>query len=202
MKIGIVGGTFNPVHVGHLMLGEYAYEEANLDAIWFMPNAIPPHKLITNTEVSNADRSTMLQLAIQEQPYFELCSYELEREDQVSYTYQTLEQFQSLYPEHSFYFIIGSDSLFDLESWRCPEKVLGLCTLLVACRENIDLAVVHKQIHYLQEKYGCQIQLLQMPLLEISSSTIRERVKQGKNIKYLVSNSVRHYIGTHHLYQK
>lgn len=202
MKVGIVGGTFNPVHVGHLVLGECAYEEAQLDEIWFMPNAIPPHKQITNKEVSTQDRANMLQLAIQEQPYFQLNAYEIERANHISYTYQTLEDFHVLYPEHSFYFIIGSDSLFAIESWKCPDKILQACTLLVACRENTDLDNLQKQIQYLNSKYACQIQLLQMPLLEISSSVIRKRVKQNKNIKYLVSNSVRKYIKCNQLYQK
>lgn len=200
MKIGIVGGTFNPIHLGHLMLGEYAYEEYNLDEIWFMPNGNPPHKYIDKSECSTEERIEMTKIAIDKVSYFKYQSYEIERIEK-SYSYQTMEAFTKQYSEDEFFFIIGSDSLFALEQWKCPEKLVKLCTILVACRENIDIVLVKKQISYLEQKYECKIVLLQMPLLEISSSHIRNRVKSGKSIKYIVPDEITTYIQDNKLYE-
>lgn len=200
MKIGIVGGTFNPIHVGHLMLGEYAYEECGLDEVWFLPNGNPPHKHITNKEISADIRLEMAEVAIQDVPYFKIQSYEIEKKE-VSYSYATMQEFVCRYPEAQFYFIIGSDSLFTLEKWMHPEILLKLCTILVACRENMDVELMKQRILYLNDKYNSNIQLLQMPLLEISSSEIRSRVQQKKSIKYIVPECVAQYIEEHKLYE-
>lgn len=201
MKIGIVGGTFNPIHLGHLMLGEYAYEACNLDKVWFMPNGNPPHKNINTSGVSIAERTEMTKLAIQDVEHFEFNSYEIQREE-ISYSYQTIQEFTHLYPKAEFYFIIGSDSLFSLEEWRCPEELLQLCTILVACRENIDIDVIRAQITHLNHKYNCAIMLLQMPLLEISSSDIRRRVALNQSIKYIVPDCVCSYIKDKKMYKE
>ncbi len=200
MKIGIVGGTFNPIHLGHLMLGEYAHSEYNLEEIWFMPNGNPPHKYIDMSECSTEKRIEMTKIAIEGISYFKYQSYEIERSEK-SYSYQTMETFAKMYEGNEFFFIIGSDSLFSLEEWKCPEKLVKLCTILVACRENLDIALVNKQISYLEQKFECKIILLQMPILEVSSSDIRNRVKLGKTIKYIVPDEVSVYINNNKLYE-
>lgn len=200
MKIGIVGGTFNPIHLGHLMLGEYAYDSFELDEIWFMPNGNPPHKDISKSEVSTNSRIKMIELAIQNIDYFKLQTYEIMKKD-VSYSYETMEMFSSIYPEYDFYFIIGSDSLFNLETWKYPEKLMKYCTILVACRENIDISLVIGRIGYLKGKYKASIELMPMPLLEISSSDIRNRISQMKSIKYIVPDKICNYIKDHKLYE-
>lgn len=200
MKIGIVGGTFNPIHLGHLMLGEYAHEACGLDEIWFMPNGNPPHKKIFESEITTDVRINMTQLAIEGVPYFTLNTYEMDKRD-VSYSYKTMEEFVRRYPEYEFYFIIGSDSLFTLDKWKCPEQLLQHCTILAACREHMDMDHMEQQIEYLKNKYSCEILLLEMPVLDISSSDIRSRVKHGKSIKYIVPDAVRNYIEDKNLYE-
>ena len=111
MKIGIMGGTFDPIHNGHLMLGDYACREYFLDEVWFMPNGNPPHKDNASIELSAEERARMVSLAIREYPSFRLEDYEIKRSC-VSCSYETMEHLTKLYPKDSFYFIIGADSLF------------------------------------------------------------------------------------------
>ena len=126
-KIGIMGGTFDPVHNGHLMLAETAYRQFDLDQVWFLPNGNPPHKKEENIGTDARHRSRMVALAIQGRDYCRLEEYEVRRRE-VSCSYQTLEHFRKQYPEDEFYFIIGADSLFAIETWVHPERDLsGLC---------------------------------------------------------------------------
>ncbi len=120
-KIGIMGGTFNPIHFAHLILAESAYEELNLDKILFMPSKKPPHKLNESIE-SDEHRIQMIQLAIKSNPHFDLSCVELEREG-ITYTADTLEELNRNYPQDEFYFIIGADSLFQIEDWWHPEQI-------------------------------------------------------------------------------
>lgn len=200
MRIGIVGGTFNPIHVGHLMLGEYAYHECDLDEIWFMPNGNPPHKSADKIEISTDRRVDMIKLAIHDIEYFKLSAHELTN-IHTSYSFRTLQELQELHPTHEYYFILGSDSLFNIESWRHPEKIFESCTILVACRENIDIKLIKEQILHLNNKYNGCIKLLPMPLLEISSSEIRTRISNKKSIKYIVPDCIRQYISEYNLYE-
>ena len=144
-RIGILGGTFDPVHNGHLLLGEQAYREYGLDEIWFMPSHVPPHKkdhLITD----GAARIRMLELATESIPYFTVSDFEMGREGN-TYTAQTLALLKEAYPDIEVYFIIGADSLYQLESWYHPEQVMAQAVLLypeeptrtVVCRLRIRL---------------------------------------------------------------
>src|SRR5699024_10259182 len=116
MKIGIMGGTFDPIHIGHLLLGEFAYEDFSLDEIWFMLNGNPPHKTADHTEEAMHHRIEMVKLAIRDIPHFRINLYEAETEEH-SYTYSTLKEFSKRYPDDEFYFILGADSLFAIEEW-------------------------------------------------------------------------------------
>ncbi len=200
MKIGIVGGTFNPIHLGHLMLGEYAYETYGLDEIWFLPNGNPPHKNLLEISTETNDRIAMVNLAIANTPYFKLNEYEMNREE-VSYSYETMNYFSKEYPNHEFYFIIGTDSLFQLDKWRHPERLLKLCTILVACRTNITLESILEKIRDLKLKFHAKIELLEMPIMEVASSDIRSRIIEGKSIKYIVPDVVGQYIIKNNLYK-
>ena len=135
MKIGIMGGTFDPIHNGHLMLGEYAYKEFQLDQIWFMPNGNPPHKSNDTIESQTQNRVEMVKRAIAGIDYFVLQPYEVDNKA-VHYSYKTLEYFKGVYPEHEFYFIIGADSLFAIENWKQPDRLLKTCVILAAYREG------------------------------------------------------------------
>lgn len=205
MKIGIMGGTFNPIHNGHLMLAEFAYHAYGLDEIWFLPNGNPPHKdssiLLNNTD----DRKDMVLLAIEGTPYFKLCDYEMQRTDK-SYSYETMEHLKSLHPDDDFYFIVGADSLFSLEHWKHPERLLKIVTILAAYRDNVDTDVsMYEKISRLKELFDCDIRLLHTPILPVSSREIRQEVatRGYEVLKELpIPDIVATYIAEHSLYME
>lgn len=202
MKIGIMGGTFDPIHNGHLMLGEYAYREYGLDKVWFMPNGNPPHKQRTKEMPDTRDRAMMVSLAIASVRAFRLEEYEMNRTG-VSYSYQTLEHFKKVYPEHHFYFIIGADSLLSIEKWMYPERIFKTCTVLAAYRDEMNSRdVMEEEIDKLNEKYHSDIRLLVTPLIHVASHELRERVQKGQSISEFVPKSVENYILSHNLYEK
>ena len=164
MKIGIMGGTFDPIHIGHLLLGEFAYEDFGLDEIWFLPNGNPPHKETSDAEEDLRHRVEMVRLAIGSVPYFRLNMHEADV-DRHSYTYKTMQEFNSRYPENEHYFILGADSLFSIEQWKYFREIFPTCTILAAMRDDKDAEDMKAQIKYLSEKYGARIELLQAPLV-------------------------------------
>lgn len=200
MKIGIMGGTFDPIHNGHLMLGESAFTQFSLDEVWFMPNGRPPHKEFASIASNVEDRIAMTELAIEDREGFRLELYEARRRE-VSYSYETLEYFTELYPDYSFYFIVGADSLFAIESWTHPEKIFPLCTILAACRDEIDTTEeMNVQIAYLRKKYHADIRLLASPLMPVSSHELRSAIAAGKSITGYVPKKVEEYILEEGLY--
>lgn len=201
MKIGIMGGTFDPIHKGHLMLGEYAYKQYQLDKVWFMPNGTPPHK--DNAKIgSEAEvRMQMVQLAIKDNPVFELQTYEITNKD-VNYSYKTMEHFSEIYPNDEFYFIIGADSLFAIERWVKPERLLKTCVILAACRDDKNTEEMLEQIAYLNGKYESDIRLLSTPHVDVSSSEIRSLLQDEESIRELVPEEVFLYIKENGLYKE
>ena len=213
MRIGIMGGTFDPIHNGHLMLGEYAYQQFHLDEVWYMPNGNPPHKSNPEIRKDLQDRAEMTRLAIEEIPYFRLCTYEMDRKE-TSYSYQTMEYFKETYPQDEFYFIIGADSLFNLETWKCPERLLKTAdkwrdsmksTGIVRRLDDLGRLVIPKemrrQITYLKEKYACDIRLLRTPVMPVSSSEIRQMIRGGETEDLPIPKKVADYIDLNRLYQ-
>ena len=200
MKIGIMGGTFDPIHNGHLMLGEYAYRQFDLDLIWFMPNGNPPHKSNDSIESHTKNRVEMVKRAISGTEYFSLQPYEAETKE-VHYSYKTMDYFKRSYPEHEFYFIIGADSLFSIEKWVHPEILLKKCVILAAYRDEKGTEEMLAQIAYLNQKYQADIRLLNTPNVDISSSEIREKLKRGQSIQEIVPDTVYAYIEENQLYR-
>lgn len=201
MKIGILGGTFDPIHNGHLMVGEYAYRKFALDEVWFMPNGNPPHKQGALIRQMTRHRICMTELAIEDIPYFKLCTYEAERTE-ISYSYETMEHFHEVYPEHQFYFIIGADSLLTLDSWKCPKRLLQLTIILAAYRDDMDTPEeMDSRIHCLKQKYHGDIRLLRTPILPLSSSEIRQRIREGLSCRGMLPVKTAEYIERHHIYQ-
>ncbi len=182
MKIGIVGGTFDPIHKGHLMLGEYAYRECGLDEVWYMPNGTPPHKEHETLSFDTIERVAMTRLAIVDKSYYRLQSYEVEQQG-IHYSYETMRHFKEIYPEHEFFFVIGADSLFHIERWVHPEIFLKTCVILAAFRDEKTSDEMKRQIQYLNEKYDADIRLLNTPQVDVSSSEIREKLADGKSVK-------------------
>ncbi len=200
-NIGIVGGTFDPIHNGHLLLGRQAYEEYHLDSIWYMPSGQPPHKksrIITDAK----SRCDMVSLAIKGDEHFFLSKFETAREGN-TYTAQTLKLLKEAYPEHEFFFIIGADSLYEIEHWYHPEQVLSSVIILAAEREYLkEHPSVDWQIAYLTEKYSCDIRKLHCQELDISSEEIRRMIGCREEISAFVPEKVEEYILCHHLYQE
>ncbi len=200
MKIGIMGGTFDPIHNGHLMLGKTAYDQFKLDEIWFMPNGNPPHKKQESIESDAEHRLKMTALAIEDIRNFKLQDYEVKRVN-VSCSWETMKHFKEQYPDDEFYFIIGADSLFSIETWVHPDRLFPNCVILAAYRDDIDTAEeMNTQIAYIGKKYNADIRLLRSPLMQVSSSELRQMIEEGKNITGLVPPKVESYIIKEGLY--
>lgn len=197
--IGILGGTFDPVHNGHLLLGEQAYREYGLDEIWFMPSHVPPHKKDHHI-TDGATRIRMLELATKEAPYFSVSDFEMRREGN-TYTAQTLALLKEAYPDVKVYFIIGADSLYQLESWYHPEQVMAQAVLLVSGRTYEDGGVsLEDKVAYLNEKYGADIRILHNPKIEEASADIRRRAAAGEDLSKDMPEAVAEYIWENGLY--
>lgn len=197
-KIGIMGGTFNPIHTGHLILAETAYEQFNLECVYFMPSKNPPHKNLSEI-VSDEHRAHMVMLAIEDNPHFKLSSLEFQREG-TTYTVDTLEYLTRKNPSEEYYFIIGADSLYQIETWRHPEKIFQMAHIVVATRYHLSDDKIMEQIKYLSQKFHTNIEILNMPAIEVSSKYIRETIKSGRSFKYYTSHAVEQYINQNKLY--
>ena len=198
-RIGIMGGTFNPIHYGHLLLAETAYHEFSLDEVMIMPNKSPVYKKV-HSLIKDEDRLAMIKLAIEGNVHFRLSTIEFEREGH-TYTIDTINKLTSTFPENEYYFIMGADSLFQFESWKKPEEILEKVNILVAGRSEKSYNEIDSQIDYLQSVYGCgHIEYLHSPNLEISSHNIRKRISNKQSIKYLVPEAVEKYIIENNLY--
>lgn len=197
--IGIMGGTFDPVHNGHLLLAQQAYEEYRLDQIWFMPAGQPPHKQDRRISPVN-DRCEMVRLAIAGTGYFVFSDFEAKQTGS-SYTARTLKRLQEQYPQHCFFFIIGADSLYEIETWYHPKEVMEKTVLLAAGREY-DRAgrSMEDQIAYLTAVYQARIYRLHCAAVDISSGELRKLAAKGERLAQYVPEQVEAYIQAHGLY--
>lgn len=195
-KVGVMGGTFNPIHIGHLILAETAREYYELDEILFVPSGIPYMK---ENVLDSKTRIHMTGMAIEENPHFALSTIEVDRGGN-SYSYETLEYLQTHNPNTQYHFIVGADSLFDIEKWMHPEKIFAACTIIAAIREGHSMIELTQQMEYLREKYNADIRLLPSRSVDISSTDIRDRVRNGDSIRYLVSEKVEKFIHKNHIY--
>ncbi len=198
-RIGIMGGTFDPIHMAHLLLAEAAREQYHLDRVLFMPSAKPPHK--DSRLVSPAEhREAMVRMAIEENPWFVYSDLELCRSG-LTYTSDTLKTLHGEYPDTEFYFIMGADSLFSVDAWHQPEKIFQLTAVLAGNRSEVPLERIREQIEYLRMRFGGTVSLIEMPDIAVSSSEIRSRCARGCSVRYYVPETVYRYIRKHQLYQ-
>lgn len=197
-KIGIMGGTFNPIHNVHLSMAEEARTQYQLDEVRFMPSKNPPHK---NKQGIAADshRKRMIQHAIQNYPYFSFSDLELKREG-TTFTRDTLAYLTETCPEDQFYFILGGDSLASLESWKEPAFIFSHCHILAANRGDVSEDKIIEWFHYYKEKYGANISEIQMPSQRISSEMIRSKLASGCDVSIYCPIPVTQYIRFHGLY--
>lgn len=190
-KYGIFGGSFNPIHYGHLMICEYIKEEMGLDKVIFIPTGNPPHKEL---ELSAEDRYEMVRLAISPNPDFEISDIETTRVKK-SYTVDTIRELKKIYKEEKLYFLIGLDSLFQLKTWMKIGDLSQEIEFVVALRPGyFDREEINKEIDFLRENFGTKINLIKTPLYEISSTDLRDRIREGKSLRYLIPKKVLDYI--------
>lgn len=185
-KIGILGGSFNPPHTGHLIIANEVLHSLGLDQIWFMPNQVPPHKNV-DFPVSHKDRLEMLKLATADNPHFTVEKVELERSGP-SFTYETMKILKNRYIDHDFYFIIGGDMVDYLPKWHEIDQLMKLVKFVGVSRPHF------------KGETDYEILTVFTPQIDISSSMIRERARAGKSIRYLIPETVRAYIEEHGLY--
>lgn len=199
-RIGIMGGTFDPIHMGHLMLGHQAYDEYKLDSVWYMPSKTPPHKKDHRVTASK-ERCAMVEAAIKETPYFRLFDFEIKRTEGNTYTADTLRLLREEYCDTEFFFIVGADSIQDIEKWYHPEYVLKAVTFLAADRACEEQRLsLDTRIRYLEKKYGAKILRLHCTEMDVASVTIRERIASGEPVEGLIPDAVYQYIKQHKLY--
>ena len=205
-KIGIMGGTFNPIHIGHIEIAKAAYEQYKLDEVWFMPNNIPAYKSDNNV-VSGKHRMDMVDLAIIDYPYFKSSDFEINR-DGKTYSYETFTLLNELYKDCNFYFIMGADSLFYFEKWVHPEIIVQFSTILVASRDDNGIEEIDKRIHKLEHQFGKDhFYVVNSNKIECSSSELRKCLscaENGENEIYInkyIPDKVIEYIKNNNLYK-
>ena len=199
-RIGIMGGTFDPIHIGHLILGETAYHQFHLDRILFMPAGNPPHKKGRENRATDRQRVDMVRLAIASNPHFSLSLEEMHREG-YTYTYRTLERLKDQNPDTEYYFILGADSLYTFDEWREPERILRACTILVGTRNHTSDEKLDRVIGELEDKYQGNIQKLESLNIDISSEMIRSWIEKGRSLAYYVPDQVIDYIQKNNIYK-
>jgi nicotinate-nucleotide adenylyltransferase len=199
-RIGLMGGTFDPIHYGHLVLAEEIRTKFQLDKIIFIPVGTAPHK--KNEGVTDKWlRYSMTLLATITNPNFEVSKIEIEKYE-ISYSIDTVKEIKSMYsPEDEIFFITGADAILDIDSWKDYNELLKLCTFIGANRPGINEDMLVKGIEEIKTKYDCNVMITTVPSIAISSTDIRNRVKTGRSIKYLLPESIENFIYINGLYQ-
>ena len=194
-KIGILGGTFDPIHMAHLIIAEAAFDSFSLDEVLLMPSG---HSYLKDDREQKVlppgVRYEMTRLAAADNPHFTASDFEMLREGN-TYTSETLRDLRALHPENEYYFIVGADSIRSILTWKNPQVIFDSCTLLAAVREDgVPTEEFLKAVDNLRSGYGARIHILEIPAIGISSTDIRNRVKSGRTIHYLVPEKVERYI--------
>ena len=194
-KIGILGGTFDPIHTAHLIIAEAARDAFSLDEVLLMPSG---HSYLKDDRVQKVlppeIRFEMARLAAEDNPHFTASDFEILREGN-TYTSETLRALRELHPQDRFYFIVGADSVRSILTWKNPRGIFESCTLLAAIREDgVPTGEFLKAVDNLRSEYAADIHILEIPAIGISSTDIRNRVKSGRTIHYLVPEKVERYI--------
>lgn len=202
-KIGILGGTFDPIHLGHLIIAEQARDQYGLDQVLLIPSGHSYFKDNRAQKVLPAlTRLEMTRKAVSDYPPFEVSDIEVLRSGN-TYTYETLEELADLHPEAELYFIVGADTVCSMSTWREPARIFAACTVLAAMREDqVDPESFEQGIKDLENRFHARIRTISIPNIGISSTQIRERAGNGKSIHYLVPNALESYIIENGIYKK
>ena len=196
-KLGIMGGTFDPIHYGHLLIAQSAAEEFELDQVLFVPTGKSPHK--SKNHVTEAKiRCDMVRIAIKDNPRFDISFLEAENSE-INYTYVTLQKFHQIYQDAEFYFIMGEDSLDDFSKWKNPQEICRQASVLVAVRNDSGEGIGRK-IKEAEKAYAQNMYMLHAPNFTVSSKEIRERIRMGKSVRYMLPAEVETFIRQKLLY--
>ena len=194
MKIAMYGGTFNPIHRGHMQAAQAVVSALSLDKLLLMPAGIPPHKVLPEGSATPAQRLEMCQIAANTMDNVEVSSIELERTGP-SYTVDTLRELRARYPEAQLWLVMGTDMVLSFDHWRQPEDIARLCRLAVVARDDADRARIREKAAFLEEELGAGIDIIENPALPMSSTQVRESLDEG-----LLHPAVLEYIRQHKLY--
>lgn len=198
MRIGVLGGTFDPVHWGHLIMAETCREELSLDQVRLIPAAIPPHK--QDREISSGKaRAEMLELAVSGYPEFVVDRRELARTGP-SFTIRTLEELRQELPDGELFFLMGADSLRDLMTWKDPDHIAELCTLVVCNRPGCPLPELSQVQSWVSPGISRKVTFVRMPGTDISATELRARFKSRRSVRFLLPRAVEAYVHQHNLY--
>jgi nicotinate-nucleotide adenylyltransferase len=195
----VLGGTFNPIHLGHISIAEAAAEELHLQTVYLMPAHVSPFKR-TDMHVSDQDRLAMVRLAVQNHPHLSVLDYEI-RKQGISYTWETLEELSQMYEDTDFWFIVGGDSFLQLESWNHGPEILRKYGIILTIRPGISSEACLQMKTQYENKFGARISLVHNDPMDISSTEIRRRAAEGKSLEGLVPPEVEKYINDQRLYR-
>lgn len=199
-RYGIIGGTFDPIHNAHLYIAYEAKQQLNLDKIIFMPAGIQPFKV--ENKITDSDlRYSMVKMAVESYEGFEVSTYEIEKQG-ISFTYKTLEYLkETLEDDDQIFFISGADCLMSLERWKEVSKIFSLCTFVVFTRGGFSVNEIREKKKEIEKKFETEILVLELKELEISSTDIRQRIKDGRRIDFFVPEKVNRFIKENNLYK-
>ncbi len=198
-KIGILGGTFDPIHYGHLMMGEAALTEAELDEIWFMPTGTPAYKAGSRRVSDKEHRVRMTELAIEGKKHYACSRLEAEREGN-TYTADTLTALRQMYPDDKLFYIVGADSLDYMDRWYHPERIFPCAVILVVMRNTQSHGEILDKIAELTAQFHADIRLLNHNQVDISSTQVRRMAAAGEDLSGVLPQAVQHYITENRLY--
>jgi len=199
-KIGVFGGTFNPIHNGHVSLGAYCKEELNLDKLMLIPTYTPPHKS-SNELADEEHRMNMCKLATEQYGYFDVSDIEIKRKGK-SYTYETLNSLKEIYIKDELYLIVGADMFLTLDKWKNPESIFKDATIVAVPRNQDDKEDLTIYYESTIKKLGAKAVILENPVVQVSSTYIRENIDNYQLIKSLIDSNVYEYIVKNKLYRK
>lgn len=199
-KTGIIGGTFNPIHNGHILLAKYCKEKLKLDRVIFIPTYTPPHKSDKDL-VSEFHRLNMCNIAVQSYDDFSVSDIEIKRKGK-SYTYETLTSLKEIYSDDTLYFITGADMFLTLEKWKNPEVIFQKAIIAAVPRNSSDSEVLNNHYQNYLKPLGAKACILDEPVLSVSSTFIRENIENYDLIKSLIDRNVYEYIVKNNLYRE